>query len=238
LIRDSQGNLYGTASSGGASPGGGEVFELDNAGNITGVFSFGKAFPTGGFFPIGGLLLEKGELYGTTALGGSVGYGTVFKLNVQSGQSTVLHNLTSGPDGSYPAAGLIGDSAGNLYGTTEYGGAGGGEIGGYGVVYKLNIATLQETILYTFNETGGNPTAGLIRDSQGNLYGTAVYGSGYGNVFKLDTSGNLTVLHAFSEGTDGEFPQAGLVMDPEGNLYGATSAGGKYGYGTIFAITP
>jgi uncharacterized repeat protein (TIGR03803 family) len=236
LIRDSQGNLYGTTSCGGAPPGGGAVFKLDTTGQLTLLYSFGSDFPSGGFFPIGGLLLEKGELYGTTALGGD--YGTVFKVNVQTGASAVLHNFTSGLDGSYPAAGLIGDSAGNLYGTTEYGGDGFGEISGYGVVFKLNIPTSLETILYTFNYTGGGPTAGLVRDSQGNLYGTTVYGTSYGNVFKLDTSGNLTVLHAFSEGADGEFPQAGLVMDSEGNLYGATSAGGKYGYGTIFAITP
>ena len=229
LIRDSAGNLYGTTEGGGTT-GSGTVFKLDTVGNLTILHSF-RSTPDGAG-PMASLLLEHGILYGTTFGGGKTNGGTVFKVNVKTGRETVLYNFTGGADGDSPYAGVITDGNGNLYGTT-----GGGGIGA-GVVYKLNIAARQETVLYSF--TGGvdglAPTSALVRDSQGNLYGTTSSG-GAGTVFKLDTAGNLTTLHTFS-GSDGANPYAGLVRDSKGNLYGAAFYGGSAGFGTIFEITP
>ena len=147
-----------------------------------------------------------------------------------------LHSFT-GDDGAHPQADLIADPAGNLYGTTPFGGA-----VGQGTVFRLDsYGTV--TVLYSF--TGGSdgaaPVAGLIADAAGNLYGTASRGGTgtfcCGTVFQLDSSGTLTVLHSFTGGSDGGTPQAGLIADAAGNLYGTTSSGGA-GYGTVFQLTP
>jgi uncharacterized repeat protein (TIGR03803 family) len=133
------------------------------------------------------------------------------------------------------------DAVGNLYGTTQYGGTN----GGYGTVFKLSAGKL--TLLHSFAgmPDGQNPYARLIRDSAGNLYGTTFFGgaSGYGTVFKLDTTGKLTILHSFNYSPDGAHPIAGLILDKAGNLYGTTSDGGDVncgfsGCGTLFKITP
>lgn len=186
-----------------------------------------------GGYPSGGLVQDTaGSLYGTTADGGSSGYGTVFKLDT-AGKETVLHSF-KGADGSYPGMGpLVMDSAGTLYGTTFYGGA-----SGYGTVFKLDTAG-QETVLHSFTgKDGSYPTAGVIRDSARNLYGTTLAGgtSDYGTVFKLSKAGRLTVLHSFRN-TDGAYPIAGVVLDSKGNLYGATEEGGPLGYGTVFKLS-
>jgi uncharacterized repeat protein (TIGR03803 family) len=162
---------------------------------------------------------RHGNLFGTTAIGGSSGYGTVFKLDT-SGNETVLHSFTNTPDGSEPAAGLIMDKAGNLYSTTARGGT-----YGYGTVFKLDSAG-NEVVLHSFTGTpdGAYPRAGLLMDNMGSLYGTTIQGgsSDYGTVFKVDTSGNEAVLHSFKI-TDGAVPAAGVIMDKDGNLYGTTS---------------
>jgi uncharacterized repeat protein (TIGR03803 family) len=129
---------------------------------------------------------------------------------------------------------VIRDSAGNLYGTTYYGGA-----YGAGTVYKLAPdGTL--TLLYSFNSSdGANPSAGVMQDSAGNLYGTTSGGGAYGagTVYKLAPSiGALTVLHTF-DGSDGANPTAGVIRDSAGNLYGTTSSGGTSGGGTVFQLT-
>jgi len=138
-----------------------------------------------------------------------------------------LYSFTGGADGGSPAAGVILDPAGNLYGTTAFGGA-----SDQGVVFKLDT-TGTETVLYSFTggTDGGKPQAGLIRDSAGNIYGTTTFGgiasgySGYGVVFKLDTTGTETVLHSFTGGADGSGP-GGVIRDSAGNLYGTTGGGG------------
>jgi len=144
-------------------------------------------------------------------------------------QAQTLHTLHAfrGPDGGYPWASLIGDSVGNLYGTTYYGGA-----SNFGTVFKLD-KTRTLTVLHSF--TGGtegkNPEAGLIRDAAGNLYGTTLFGGegcnsdGCGTVFKVDKDGTETVLYAFASGTSGAGPMGSLVRDKSGNLYGTTSTG-------------
>jgi uncharacterized repeat protein (TIGR03803 family) len=137
---------------------------------------------------------------------------------------------------------LLRDAAGNLYGTTYFGGAN----GGYGTVFRLNRKG-KLTLLHSFAgmPDGQNPHAGVIRDSAGNFYGTTFYGgaSGYGTVFKLNAAGRLTILHSFNDSPDGAHPIAGLILDTAGNLYGTTSDGGDLscgfsGCGTVFKLTP
>jgi uncharacterized repeat protein (TIGR03803 family) len=233
LVRDSAGNLYGTNWLGGAT-GAGTVFKVDPTGTETVLYTF--TGPTDGAAPYGGLVRDaKGNLYGTTYGGGSAFWGTVFKLD-PTGTETVLYNFTGGADGGTPEAGLIRDSAGNLYGTTFLGGA-----AGFGTVFKVNTQG-QETVLHSFAGApdGYNPSWGsLVRDPAGNLYGTTQTGgaSDFGIVFKIDTGDKLTVLHSFS-GRDGKIPYGTLVRDKAGNLYGTTYEGGRYGGGVVFKIAP
>ena len=242
LVRDPAGNLYGTTFYGGSSKncyqGCGTVFKLDTAGAETVLHSF-TGTPDGNW-PLARLVRDAtGNLYGTTHQGGAFGWGMVFKLDT-TGTETVLYSFAGGADGGEPDAELILDAAGNLYGTTHYGGGGGCQ-DGCGTVFKLDTAGT-ETVLYRFqgNPDGGSPIAGLIRDAAGNLYGTTLYGGavGKGIVFKLDTTGTETVLHSFvGSPTDGAIPYVGLVRDAAGNLYGTTSIGGAFGKGTIFKLS-
>jgi uncharacterized repeat protein (TIGR03803 family) len=237
LVMDHAGNLFGTTYTGGNTTGWGTVFEIA-AGNV---YKTGQSFSPDGALPRAGLFLENGILYGTTYGGGARYYGgTVFQVGV----TTALYTFTGGADGAQPTASLIGDSQGNLYGTASAGGS--ASLGnGNGVVFELNLSTGQETVLHTFTgPDGSTPTGALVRDSQGNLYGTTMLGgaSGFGTVFKLDTSGILTTLHGFTGLADGGNPFAGLVLDTLGNLWGVTSAGGSAaapgGNGTVFEIIP
>ena len=156
---------------------------------------------------------------------------------------TVLHSFTGYPsDGARPYAGLIADSAGNLYGTTVYGGASSGVGGpGNGVAFKL-APDGTETVLYSFTggSDGAEPYAGLILDSTGNLYGTTAGGgaSDWGVVFKLAPDGTETVLYSFTGGSDGTGPYAGLILDSAGNLYGTTAGGGASDLGVVFKLAP
>jgi|SRR5215831_825365 len=232
LVRDAQGNLYGVTVGGGAYRGG-TVFSVDPAGNETVLYSFRGGADGDG--PYGGLVMDAhGSLYGTTSSGGTLGAGTVFKLDL-TGSKTVLYNF-GGPDGQYPRGSLIRDGAGNLYGITFFGGA-------YdkGTVFKLDSAGT-ETVLHSFSggADGGLPTAGVIGDAAGNLYGTTSDGGVhfYGTIFALDPIGNLTVLYSFRDGPDGGRPFAGLLRTAGGALYGVTAIGGPYEYGTVFRVTP
>ncbi|HXM20242.1 MAG TPA: choice-of-anchor tandem repeat GloVer-containing protein [Terriglobales bacterium] len=180
LVRDAAGNFYGTTLAGGASDQG-IVFKLDTAGTETVLYNFTGG--TDGGYPYAGLVIDrKGNLYGTTYLGGASGQGTVFKLS-NTGEETVLYSFTGGADGGSPTARLLRDGKGNLYGTTYYGGA-----SNAGVVFRLD-PTHKETVLHSFDyaNDGGYPTARLIRDAAGSLYGTASAGgaSNHGTVFKL-----------------------------------------------------
>ncbi len=181
---------------------------------------------------------SAGNFYGTTFTGGAggctpPGCGIVFKLAGK--KESVLHSFSGTPDGSVPSAGLLLDSAGNLYGTTRYGGT-----SNLGAVFKITKA-LKETVLYSFKggADGEQPYADLIIDAKGNLYGTTTKGgsAGAGIVFKLSKSGTETVLYSFMASPDGAVPQAGLIMDTLGNLYGTTTFGGKSGFGTVFELT-
>ena len=176
--------------------------------------------------------------------GGASGFGTVFKVT-PSGVETVLHSFApNGEDGFYPYGGVILDSKGNLYGTTEYGGK-----TGVGTVFEVT-ASGTEAILHSFSGgvDGISPYAGLVFDKKDNLYGTTLYGGSFdlGTVFELTNSGTETILHSFARnGTDGYFPSAGLSIDKAGNLYGTTQTGGtasgtscSSGCGVVFKIVP
>ncbi len=240
VIRDAAGNLYGTTADGGAYYSG-TVFKLDTTGKETVLYTFtGGQGGTDGYLPAGGLIRDAaGNLYGTTQLGGNYSFGTVFKVD-PAGKETVLYRFRGGYSGDQPAGGVIMDKAGNLYGTTEG--------GGYyfdGTVFKLNPVG-NKTVLYHFGSgaDGTLPVAGVIADAAGNLYGTTEYGGtfNFGTVFKVDKTGNETVLHSFTGGVDGASPVAGLLRDATGNLYGTTYFGGNCsvggGCGVVFRIAP
>jgi uncharacterized repeat protein (TIGR03803 family) len=253
LIMDAGGSLYGTTSSGGFPPYTGLVFKLDKSGHETVLYYFLNRGD--GDYPLAGVIMDaNGNLYGTTYYGGASGAGTVFKLDT-TGTETVLYSFTGGADGSNPVAGVIMDTEGNLYGTTEFGGTSPncGSLG-CGVVFKLDTNNNKETVLHTFGNgkgEGANPTAGLVLDAKGNLYGTTEYGGGGSNgagmVFKLDTANKETKLEVFTGGKDGGFPYAGLIRDKAGNLYGTGQFGGNLtdctnnisnGCGVVFKIVP
>jgi uncharacterized repeat protein (TIGR03803 family) len=256
LISDAAGNLYGTTNRGGAH-GQGTVFELTPkaGGGWTEKVLYGFFVNNGkdGAFPQAGLIFDTaGNLYGTTSGGGAHHQGTVFELTPKVGGGWTERLLYSffanhGKDGAFPQAGLILDAAGNLYGTTKGGGAYGFA---KGTVFELSPVAgggWSESVLYNFGKSsdGKTPTAGLIFDAAGNLYGTTLDGGTHdsGTVFELTpVAGSWTerVLHSFSQDTgDGYWPFAGLIFDATGNLYGTASAGGANNFGgTVFEITP
>ncbi|MGC2109399.1 MAG: choice-of-anchor tandem repeat GloVer-containing protein [Candidatus Korobacteraceae bacterium] len=253
LIFDAAGNLYGTTSEGG-DYNEGTVFKMmpNGSGGWTEkkLHNFGIN-GTDGMYPYAGLIFDKnGILYGTTYYGGDSGLGTVFEMTPNgSGGWTEkkLHNFNPyNGDGYEPYAGLIFDAAGNLYGTTGYG-------GDYneGTVFEMapnGSGGWTEKKLHNFNNDGTDgtqPYAGLILDGGGNLYGTTYTGGDYGvgTVFEVspDGSGGWTEkkLHNFGlYGTDGTSPNASLIFDAAGNLYGTTYLGGIHGWGTVFEMMP
>jgi len=258
LIRDADGNLYGTTVFGGNSNSScsastcGTVFQLDNTNHETVLYPFCSASGcTDGANPYASLLRDAaGNLYGTTYEGGNdifecSGCGTVFKLD-GAGHETVLHAFCTPSvgcaDGYGPMDGLIEDAASNLYGTTSGGGV------NDGTVFKLDSSGA-ETVLYNFCSLwncadGGQPYAGLIQDAAGNLYGTTTDWGAHdgGIVFMLDDAGNETVLYNFCSDEPGSFcldgaaPVAGVIQDGEGNLYGSTPFGGGNDGGAVFAL--
>jgi uncharacterized repeat protein (TIGR03803 family) len=270
LLFDQAGSVYGTTSGGGAI-GYGTVFKLDASGNESVLASFGD-LP--GAYPLGGLVRDtSGNLYGITSNSyycqSTTGCGNVFKVD-PSGTVTVLHRFGGTSDGTNPTGRLALDSAGNLYGTTFTGGGTRCQrfVGtklvyvGCGTVFKID-ASGQESVLHRFVITdGAYPSAGLVQDTAGNLFGTAYQGGlqncmfsvlGCGTVFKVDSTGQFSVLYSFEgpeAGPDGAYPQASLALDPAGNLYSTTGTGGSAtasqcpslaqggNCGTIFQLTP
>ena len=201
--------------------------------------------------PVAGLIFDTaGNLYGTTEEGGAHGAGIVFELTPNGDGSwteSVLHSF-NGTDGSSPFAGVIFDQAGNLYGTTGFGGA-----SATGTVFKLtpnSNGSWTESVLHSFKGKDGlQPVAGVIFDQAGDLYGTTPEGGAYdyGVVFKLAPNSNggwnETLLHTFTGGKDGGVLVAGVIFDQAGNLYGTTrnedrSLCGGQGCGVVFKLTP
>ncbi len=267
LVRDADGNLYGTTALGGnpafCGEGCGIVFKITKTGKETVLYNFCSiancadgAFPVGGggTFPDEWLVRDAaGNLYGTTPAGGDLafcgddrGCGTVFKVD-KTGKETVLHSFCSVAkcaDGSYPLVGLIQDGAGNLYGTTTDG----GKHVHYGTVFKVDT-TGKGTVLYSFPghaSVGEVYPSALVLDAAANLYGTTEFSGTFhsGSVFEVTNSGRTRTLYSFNNGTDGGSPEGGLILDSAGNVYGTTLSGGNvngcegFGCGTVFELTP
>lgn len=254
LMADSAGNLYGTTVSGGLNPGTcragcGTVYMLTPAAGEwqeTVLYRFSGG--ADGAVPYPGVTMDSaGNLYGGTNGGGAFRAGVLYKLTPGSDgwQQTVLHTFQGRPDGSAPYATPVLDRAGNLYGTTESGGA-----HNLGMVYMLapqpdGSWTLH--VLHTFagGADGASPLAGVILGPRGDLYGTTTLGgtANCGTAFKLvpNAAGGWSehILHTFLgvNSQDGENPN-GLTFDAHGNLFGSSTGGGVYNPGTIFRLTP
>jgi uncharacterized repeat protein (TIGR03803 family) len=231
LVQGSDGYFYGTTYQGATNNRGG-VFRISTNGALTCLYSFTGGDDGGA--PYAGLVQgSSGYFYGTTETGGTNGDGTVFKIST-NGALTSLYSFTGGNDGANPYAGLVQGSDGSLYGTTSSGGK-------YtnGTVFKIGISGAF-TNLYSFTggNDGGAPYAGLVRGSDGYLYGTTVDGgtNNYGTVFKISTNGVPAASYLFTGGNDGWNPYAGLVQGSNGSFYGTTQAGGV-GWGTMFKIS-
>jgi uncharacterized repeat protein (TIGR03803 family) len=268
LVADANGNLYGTTNQGGAHNDG-IVFELTPTAQgpwkETILYSF--AGGSDGVYPWAGVIFDsKGNIYGTTSLGGgstncTSGCGIVFQLaKGSSGAWTehILYTFSGKTDGSDPN-GLAIDAEGNLYGTTAGGGLQNCTVG-CGTIFKLTPATSgawKKTVLHVFRSgvtDGGEPYAALVFGPQGNLYGTTnvggntgCYSLGCGTVFELKPSAgggwSYKVIYFFGVAPDGFGPAGALVVDNQGNLFGTTGVGGgtscpDYGCGTVFELTP
>jgi hypothetical protein len=271
LIADGAGSLYGATIQGGnsnCSAGCGTIVGLSSpaagATKWTETVLYRFRGDLDGQAPWAGLIADgTGNLYTTTVEGGGrrascrTGCGTIVKLSppaagAKNWTETVLYRFQGGADGASPNAGLIADSAGNLYTRTVYGGA-----GSSGTIVKLapppaGQSTWTETVLYSFQ--GGTyvgfPDADLIADSAGSLYttssggnGTACGPGGCGIILKLSppaagqSAWTETTLYNFQGGTDGDAPDAGLIADSVGNLYTTTAGGGAHGYGTAVELS-
>jgi uncharacterized repeat protein (TIGR03803 family) len=239
-----EGTLFGTTGHGGAH-GEGTVFSLDLSSEKEKVlYSFcGQQSCADGAVPSSSLIAVKDTLYGTTQIGGAIGAGTVFAVDMNTGHERVIHEFGHTGDGAQPFAGLI-EVNGKLYGTTIYGGA-----TDAGSVFVVDRKTGTESVLYSFcSQTncadGQLPFSGLI-DLNGTLYGTTTSGGivigecggGCGTVFSLNpTTGTETVIYAFCQQqscADGEYPFSNLI-ESNGTLYSTTGAGGVHDSGTVF----
>ena len=184
-----------------------------------------------------GVIADKaGNLYGTAALGGVHGHGSVFKL-APDGTLTTLYAFTGGSDGGEPSAAPIMDPLQNLYGVTYYGGS-----HNHGTVYKLAPdGTLTTLYSFTGENDGEFPGNELFLNETGDLYGTSEAGGAAksGTLFKLTQDGTFTVLHTFlGYPDDGEGPRGKLLADQDGSFYGVTSGGGKHSRGVVYKLAP
>jgi uncharacterized repeat protein (TIGR03803 family) len=250
---DAQENLYGTTSQGGAASVG-TAFEVSPSSG--GEWSFAALHDFSnhggdGTYPHSGLVFDQhGNAYGTTLGGGANKQGTIFQISpVSSGgwKETLIHSF-DGTHGSQPDAGVLMDSAGNLYGSTQFGGSSSACFTGCGVVFELSPAsgggwTYKE--LVDFNSNNGAMGSGnLTLDPDGDLYGFTGAGGLYnwGIVYKLKHTASgwkEAILHNFnSNGVDGNNPVGALLIDKAGNLFGVTASGGKYSGGTVFELSP
>jgi uncharacterized repeat protein (TIGR03803 family) len=245
VVRDSSGNLYGTAYIAYELTHGSKSWKQIVLHDFTGENGDG-AEPTAGM-----VLDSSGNLYGATTYGGqncgSSGCGVVYELSPGRGgkwKETIPHEFQSnGMDGEWPSLGaLVMDTSGTLYGATSNGGCCGG------TVYKVEPTSggWQEAVLYEF--TGGTngiePGGGVVIDKSGNLYGTTIAGGSQcdcGVVYELspnsDGTWNYTILHTFND-LDGAEPDANLTLDDKGNIYGTAAGGGVFGGGVVFEIIP
>jgi uncharacterized repeat protein (TIGR03803 family) len=234
LIADGAGNFYGTTQSGGIGVGYGQgtVFEIspDGDGGWTETVLYAFTGGTDGGRPVSPVMLDNfGNLYGTTQNGGTDNYGVVFKLTPTGNTwaETVLHSFAGGLDGENPTAGLIMDSQGNLYGTSDL------------CAFELSLSGVTWTLQVIY-ELGGGTHAALTMDPAGNLFGV----NSFSEVFEISPNGSggwnpATIIHTFTGAPgDGYYPEGTLVLDKAGNLYGTTTNGGTNNSGTVYELTP
>ena len=246
LTFDNLNTFWGTTSSGGAFNYG-TVFKFDaTTGVLTTLVEFtGNGASEKGASPSGKLTRDSsGYYWGTTSGGGSSNLGTVFRVHIQSGSLTTAIEFTgngASNKGSYPSSGLISDFAGNFWGMTENGGA-----GGSGTIFKINLSSgILTTVIEFTGETGANKGRNPAGDLTGNgsdFWGTTQNGgaNGFGTVFKLNrTTGILTTVVEFTyngASNKGQRPQTTLRLDGAGNFWGTTQTGGSYSQGTVFKL--
>jgi uncharacterized repeat protein (TIGR03803 family) len=232
LVQGVDGDLYGTTYEDGAKGNYGTIFKITLSGKLTTLHSFDG---TDGADPLGALVQGlDGNLYGTTANGGTQKLGTVFKIT-PSGTLTTLWNFDL-THGAYPV-GLVQAADGHLYGITELGGD-----NNAGTVFKISTGGTLMTLL-SFDATyGAYPEAALVQATDGSFYGTTGGGgssrcnAGCGAVFKITSRGKLTPLHRFVE-TDGSNPYGSLIQGTNGSFYGTTYTGGSSNSGTVFNLS-
>lgn len=242
LTLGTDGYLYGTTALGGLY-GNGTIFKITTAGVLTTLYHFTGGNDGGqpGAPPIEG---SDGNFYGTTTMGGAVGNtGTIYKLT-PSGTLTTLHSfpLVQGTIGyPYGNGALLQASDGQLYGTTFYGGS--NPCGGFGcgTIFRISHSGRFKT-LYNFDGVhGANSFGPLIEGSDGNFYGVAASGGSVsgqiGVAFKMTPAGVLSVLHNFTDGSDGGNEVGGIMQATDGYLYGANNLGGANGWGVLFRIS-
>ena len=251
LVFRPDGGIYGTTFEGGQGDCGGNgcgtVYQLTRSGSTwTRHLLYTFAGGDDGGYPLGVVFDSAGNMFGATGIGGLSNRGTVFELTPSGSGWTenLIYRFQATNDGFGPEAGLILDSAGNLYGSTTCGGQGEG-----GAIFELTPLNGNWTLNVLYSLTGtcnSGPRGELLMDGAGNLYGTAYQGGifGFGSVFKLSPSGGgwtYTSLHDFTGGTDGALPEGRLIFDSNGNLYGTASQGGtgcsSLGCGVVYEIT-
>jgi uncharacterized repeat protein (TIGR03803 family) len=246
---DRDGNLYGTAVTGGSGScegGCGVAYKLTNsAGTWTQTVIHAFTGGDDGSGPGARLTVDgSGNVYGMAPTGGAYGSGTIYKIHQGHGawNLKVIHAFTGGADGSTGSAGRMILRNGRLYGAATVGGT-----YGSGVIFELAPRAIGEwgfRAIYSFRgqPDGSFPYGALLFDGSGNIYGTTYYGgaNNIGAVYKLSPrhlgEWNENVLYSFQEGTDGNSPISNLVFGGGGNLYGTTSEGGL-GSGTIFKLS-
>jgi uncharacterized repeat protein (TIGR03803 family) len=235
VVQARDGNFYGDTLSGGAN-GFGILYQLTVNGQLTPLLSFNNGNP--GASPSGTLTLGlDGFLYGTAAFGGSANFGTVFRVSVPDGGTTVLSALAGASDGAYPMSDLLQGLDGNFYGTTSRGGGSDG-----GTFFRISTSGVR-TVLYNFTggTDGSEPLRGVVQGNDGNFYGIARTGGagGGGVIYRITPNGVFTSLVAFSPLTGGPYNSFGnLTLGSDGNFYGVTFQGGLADAGTIFRVTP
>ncbi len=241
LVQGTDGNFYGTTTSGGQPSGGGAgtIFRIDPTGNFTVLCAFvGGLGCCDGGGPTGPpIQASDGKFYGTTGAGGAFrdiyhqgGFGTVYQFDPMTNGVTILHSFNFDGNGFYPNGPLIQAKDGFLYGTTSEGS--GVFRNGPGTAFQIDTAGNFKIVSVLV----GQPLSGLIQASDGNFYGTSE-GAG-GSVFRLDASGNFSFVNLF-DGADGWNPRLRLVQAADGFFYGTTSQGGLLDFqgGDVFRLS-
>jgi uncharacterized repeat protein (TIGR03803 family) len=221
LAQAGDGTIYGTTLAGGRGRRG-TVFQLTPGGTVAVLHSFSGRID--GATPAAGLVqASDGNLYGTTLAGGPFNLGTIFRLT-PAGSLARLHAFRGGGDGALPSAALIQATDGSFYGTTLAGG-----LGGFGTVFRMTPAG-SVSVLHAFRAgaDGASPNAALLEGADGQFYGTTLGGgtANRGTIFKINSSGVLISLHAFS-GADGAYPNSSLTRFSADQLFGTTLGGGN-----------